>query len=58
VQQLLPLLLAKSAVHGVIWNQTYDSSPHAFPHGGLYDSKDQPKPALASIAELRQEHVV
>ncbi len=56
-QQLLPLLLAKQSVQAVIWNQTFDSVPHRFAHGGLFDAQDRPKPALASLITFRREHL-
>ena len=58
VQRLVPLLLAKPAVHGVIWNQFCDARPHEFPHGGLLDARMRPKPALKALIELREQHLV
>jgi hypothetical protein len=57
-QQLLTVLLAKMAVHGIIWNQLFDSEPHPFPHGGLFDGQRRPKPALAAVQELRRQYLV
>jgi hypothetical protein len=57
VARYVPLILAKPFVQGVIWNQLYDSQPHEFPHGGLFDEQDQPKPALDTLAAIRQGHV-
>ncbi|MHC4176945.1 MAG: hypothetical protein ACYSWU_05535, partial [Planctomycetota bacterium] len=57
VARYVPLILSKPFVQGVIWNQLYDSQPHEFPHGGLFDEQDQPKPALDSLAAIRQAHV-
>lgn len=56
VEQFLPLMLAKQPVQGITWNQLLDSQPHDFPHGGLFDGKDQPKPALEAIKALRQKY--
>jgi hypothetical protein len=42
VENVVPLLLAKQCVQGVIWNQLHDGSPHEFPHGGLFDAQDGP----------------
>jgi hypothetical protein len=50
----VPLLLAKSFVQGVIWNQLADSRPHDFPYGGLFDLHDRPKPVLRTLAAMRQ----
>jgi hypothetical protein len=50
----LPLILAKPAVQGIVWNQFRDGAPHDFPHGGLLDDRGQPKPALRTLALIRQ----
>lgn len=57
VNRYVPMLLAKSSVHGVLWNQLRDSEPHAFPHGGLFDLRRHPKPALRQLASLRQAYL-
>jgi hypothetical protein len=55
VQWLIPLLLAKQAVQGIIWDCWQDDHPHEMPNGGLYDNRGAPKPALQSLIELRRE---
>jgi len=50
----LPMILAKPYVQGVIWNQLRDGQAHDFPHGGLFDPQDQPKPALKTLAQIRR----
>lgn len=55
VQQLLPMLLAKQSVQAVIWNQLLDSAPHDYPHAGLFDPQDQPKPVVTMIKHLRRQ---
>jgi hypothetical protein len=57
VAQVVPLLLAKPYVQGVIWNQLRDCEPHEFPHGGLFDLRRQPKPALRTLTSIRQAHL-
>jgi hypothetical protein len=57
VANYLPLILAKPFVQGVIWSQLRDSRPHAFPHGGLFDQIDQPKPSLGQLASIRQTYL-
>ena len=57
VARHVPLILAKPFVQGVIWHQLHDSQPHEFPHGGLFDEHDQPKPALDTLAAIRRVHV-
>jgi hypothetical protein len=51
---VLPLLVARSAVQIVLWNQLCDDQPHEFPHGGLFDQQRQPKPTLALMSDLRK----
>jgi len=53
----LPLLLAKPNVRGVLWSQLRDSEPHSYPHGGLFDLRRHPKPALRQLASIRQAHL-
>jgi hypothetical protein len=57
VARYVPLILSKPLVQGVFWNQLYDSQPHDFPHGGLFAPDDRPKPALDSLASIRQAHL-
>jgi hypothetical protein len=51
---VLPMLLARSAVQVVLWNQLTDGEPHEFPHAGLFDAKNQPKPTLDLMRDLRK----
>jgi hypothetical protein len=51
------LALAKSFVHGFIWNDLSDATPHEFAHAGLFDAQGQPKPALDSLAALRTQYL-
>ena len=57
IQHYVPLLLAKPYVHGVLWNQLRDAEPHDFPHGGLFDLRRHPKPALRQLASIRTAHL-
>ncbi|MDH3716493.1 MAG: endo-1,4-beta-xylanase [Planctomycetota bacterium] len=57
VQQYLPVLLSKTAVQAVMWNQLCDSQPHEYVHGGLLDAESKPKPVVASLANLRHQHL-
>jgi len=54
VARYVPLMLAKTSVQGVIWNQLHDSQPHNFPYGGLFDLRRRAKPALRTLASLRR----
>jgi hypothetical protein len=49
-----PLLLARPSVQVLLWNQLTDADPHEFPHSGLFDAKNRPKPTLALLRELRK----
>lgn len=57
-EQLLPLLMAKPLVQGIIWNQLTDAEPAEFAHGGIFDAEGLPKPVLATIASLRKQHLM
>ncbi len=56
-EQMLPVLLAKHAVQGILWNQLLDSQPHGLPHGGLFDERNQPKPIVEVFEHIRREHL-
>ena len=53
----LPLLLAKPYVQGILWSQLRDTQPHDYAHGGLFDLRRHPKPALRTLASIRQAHL-
>ncbi len=55
LQAYLQLFSAKSAVHGVFWNQMQDESSGAMAHRGLVDSLDQPTAALTTLAKFRKQ---
>ena len=57
LEQWVPLLAAKPAVQGILWNELRDSRPHEFPHSGLLNAADQPKAALKSLVRLRRERL-
>lgn len=58
VEHLVPLLLAKQAVQGIVWNQLRDDQPHNFPHGGLFDTRQKRKPAIKVLTAIRKAHLV
>jgi hypothetical protein len=53
----VPLLLAKNAVQVIVWNQFSDAAPHHYPHSGLLDTNDKPKPAFDALKKLRQQYL-
>ncbi len=55
IERHVPLLLAKSPVQVILWNQLSDATPHHYPHGGVFDAADKPKPALESLRKIRQQ---
>ncbi len=57
VETVAPLLLAKPAVQGIVWNQLSDAVVHEYPWGGLFDEQGNPKPSLASLSVLRKIHL-
>jgi hypothetical protein len=56
IERHVPLLLAKNTVQVILWNQLSDAEPHHYPHGGLLDSHDKPKPALEALRRIRQKY--
>ncbi len=56
-EQVLPTLLSRQPVQGILWNQLRDSQPHILAHGGLVDERDQPKPLLHYLAKLRRDYL-
>jgi hypothetical protein len=58
VEKVVPLLLAKQCVQGIIWNQLNDASPHELPHGGLFDGQGVAKPVLHTLTGIRQKHLL
>jgi hypothetical protein len=51
---VMPLLLARTSVQVLVWNQLADNEPHEFSHGGLFDSKGKSKPTLRLMRDLRK----
>lgn len=51
----IALAVAKPFVRSVTWTQLSDATPHAYPHGGLYDAKNVPKPMLSWLKSFRRE---
>ena len=51
------LALCKPAVRSAMWAHLMDSVPHQFPHCGLADAEDEPRPVLKRLRELRRKHL-
>ena len=57
VARNVTMMVAKPYVASVFWNQLLDTHPHQFPHAGLFDHQNRPKPALRTLAALRRTHL-
>jgi hypothetical protein len=57
IERHVPLLLAKNVVQVVLWNQLSDAAAHHYPHGGLFDAAEKPKPALEALKKIRQQYL-
>ena len=51
-----PLLLSKSLVQVIVWNQLSDAVPHHYPNAGLFDTQGKAKPALAALQAIREKY--
>lgn len=51
---VMPLLIARTSVQVVLWNQLADHKPHEFPHAGLFDAEKKGKPLLSLMRDLRK----
>jgi hypothetical protein len=56
IGRMLPLLVAKPAVHGVIWSQLMDGKG-CLSHAGLFDAQGAAKPLLRTITRFRQDNL-
>jgi len=57
VADLVPHLLAKPYIQGVIWNQWSDSDRSRFPNAGLLDEQGKAKSSLQKLFEIRKQFV-
>lgn len=55
--EVTALVLCKPYVQGVQWTHFHDAEAHQFPHCGVIDGRNQPKPALQKLRELREVHL-
>jgi hypothetical protein len=55
--EVVQMLMAKSTVHGIIWNQASDAVEHPFPNAGLIGSDGKQRAVLDGLARLRQTHI-
>ena len=57
IGQYFPLLLSKTCVQAVLWNQLRDDAPHDRAHAGLIDAEGKAKPALAELSRVRKAYL-
>lgn len=57
-KQVGALAACKPFVEGVSWTHWTDAETHVFPHCGLLDAANVPKPALAEIQKVRDQYLV
>ena len=55
--EIIQMLLAKSNVHGIFWNQYSDREEHVYPNAGLVASSGKRRSLLDGLARLRQLHI-
>lgn len=55
LRTVVPMLIARPIVHGIVWQQWADSDDSRYPGGGLVDSNGEEKPAFAFLRELRSQ---
>ncbi len=51
------LAMCKPYVVGLDWAHFSDAEPHQFPHCGLFEADQSPKPALDRLKQLRTQHL-
>ncbi len=54
-QPILRTLLAKPAVHGIVWEGWSDAERHLMAHSGVLDAAGSPRPVLEYLTRLRRE---
>ncbi|MCY2983154.1 MAG: hypothetical protein NTY15_05890 [Planctomycetota bacterium] len=55
--EVIQMLLAKSNVHGIFWNQYSDREDHVYPNAGLVAASGKRRSLLDGLSRLRQLHV-
>jgi hypothetical protein len=51
------LAVCKPFVQAVQWAHLSDAQPHQFPHVGLLDATNKPRPAFDRLRQLREQHL-
>ena len=55
--EVIQMLLSKSNVHGIFWNQFSDRNEHIYPNAGLIAASGKRRSLLDGLSRLRQLHV-
>ncbi|MDA1052632.1 MAG: endo-1,4-beta-xylanase [Planctomycetota bacterium] len=55
--KLIPLMLAKQYVQGIVWNDLSDAAPHEFANAGVIDASGTAKPLLDTLIGIRKQHL-
>lgn len=55
LETVIPMLLARPAVQGILWQQARDGDDLRYPSGGLLDDQLQPKEPLKLLEKLRNK---
>ncbi len=56
LETVLPLVMTRQSVHGIVWQQLDDGTQPAFPGGGLRDASGKPKPGWELLNDLRDRN--
>ena len=55
LETVIPMMLARPAVQGIIWMQTTDAEEPRYPGGGLLNAALEPKPILEMFQRIRKK---
>ena len=53
LKTVMPMMIARPSVHGMIWQQWSDADDNRFPNSGLVDEKGAPKAIQSAIHHIR-----
>lgn len=56
LETVIPMLLARPAVQGILWQQARDGDDLRYPASGLLDDQHQPKAPLKLLESLRKKY--
>ena len=53
LKTVMPMMIARPSIHGMIWQQWSDGDDNRFPNSGLVDEKGAPKAIQSAIRHIR-----